>query len=170
MPTSAHPTLVRTTAALLLATCALGAQAHVRWGFDFMLGWPLLSLPLGQVEAGVVLPTSAVSVQFGGVPYRHYRGRWYAPLGLRWVLIVPPPGLVLPPPAAAPPDRPARPAAPPRPDPVIEPRNGQSAEQTEADRRDCNRWATTQPAAVADAAEFQRAVGACMDGRGYTLE
>jgi hypothetical protein len=55
-------------------------------------------------------------------------------------------------------------------EPVIYPRNGQSAAQTEADRQECNRWATTQPAAVADAQVFQRAVAACMDGRGYTLK
>jgi len=60
-------------------------------------------------------------------------------------------------------------SAPPAPDPVIYPRNGQSAEQTEADRQQCNTWATTQPQAVADAAVFQRSVAACMDARGYTV-
>lgn len=55
------------------------------------------------------------------------------------------------------------------PDPVIYPRNGQSPAQTEADRQDCNRWATTVPSAMADASVFNRATGACMDGRGYTL-
>ena len=53
-------------------------------------------------------------------------------------------------------------------DPIFYPRNGQSAAQTEADRQDCNRWATTQPRAMADASIFQRATFACMDGRGYT--
>ena len=61
------------------------------------------------------------------------------------------------------------PAVPSRPDPVIYPRNGQSPQQTEADRQDCNRWATTQPAALADASVFKRAVEACMDGRGYSM-
>ncbi|MFG6462477.1 hypothetical protein ACG04Q_12940 [Roseateles sp. DXS20W] len=60
-------------------------------------------------------------------------------------------------------------AAPSRPAPVIYPRNGQGAEQLEFDRRDCNRWATTQQAAMADSDVFNRAVEACMDGRGYTL-
>jgi len=60
-------------------------------------------------------------------------------------------------------------AAPARPDPVIYPRNGQSAQQTEIDRQECNRWATAQQAALADASVFQRAVEACMDGRGYTM-
>ncbi len=53
-------------------------------------------------------------------------------------------------------------------DPIFYPRNGQSAAQTEADRRSCNQWATTQPRAMADASIFQRATFACMDGRGYT--
>ena len=55
------------------------------------------------------------------------------------------------------------------PAPIIYPRNGQSPEQTEADRQDCNRWAVTQPDAVAGASAFQRATAACMDVRGYTV-
>jgi hypothetical protein len=55
------------------------------------------------------------------------------------------------------------------PAPIIYPRNGQSPEQTEADRQDCNRWAVTQPDAVASASVFQRATAACMDTRGYTV-
>ena len=55
------------------------------------------------------------------------------------------------------------------PDPVIYPRNGQGAAQTESDRRACDRWAMTQPNAMADASVFQRATLACMDGRGYTM-
>lgn len=39
----------------------------------------------------------------------------------------------------------------------------------EAERRECKRWATTQPAALADASVFQRAVAACLEGRGYTV-
>ena len=56
-----------------------------------------------------------------------------------------------------------------RPAPVIYPRNGQTNAELEVDSRECNRWATTQQAAMADARVFQRAVEACMDGRGYTL-
>jgi uncharacterized membrane protein len=56
-----------------------------------------------------------------------------------------------------------------RPEPVIYPRSGQSQEQIEADRQACNRWATTQQSAMADASVFNRATEACMDGRGYTL-
>lgn len=86
------------------------------------------------------------------------------------------PDVVYVPPAPLPPPAPVYVAPPPpvyvapsRPAPVIYPRNGQSNAQLEADHRDCNRWATTQPAAMADSSVFNRAVDACMDGRGYTL-
>jgi hypothetical protein len=55
------------------------------------------------------------------------------------------------------------------PDPIFYPRSGQDAAQTEADRQACNRWATTQPNALADASVFHRATLACMDGRGYSV-
>ena len=64
---------------------------------------------------------------------------------------------------------PAAPAPKALPDSIIYPRSGQSATQTEADRQECNRWATTQPSAMTEAQVFQRAVAACMDGRGYTV-
>jgi ABC-type nitrate/sulfonate/bicarbonate transport system substrate-binding protein len=57
---------------------------------------------------------------------------------------------------------------PSRPDPVIYPRNGQSAQQLEADRQDCNRWASTQRNAMGSSGAFNRATEACMDARGYT--
>ena len=55
------------------------------------------------------------------------------------------------------------------PEPIVYPRNGQTAAQTETDRRDCERWATTQPSAMSDATVFQRATAACLEGRGYTV-
>ena len=66
----------------------------------------------------------------------------------------------------------AAPVAPPppsAPDPVVYPRNDQTPQQAESDRRACDRWATTQPAAMADASVFHRSVEACMDARGYTV-
>jgi hypothetical protein len=56
------------------------------------------------------------------------------------------------------------------PEPVVYPRNGQSATQTEADRQACNRWATSQPSAMSDSSVFQRATLACLEGRGYTVK
>ncbi len=77
-----------------------------------------------------------------------------------------------PPPALAPPPQylaDARPV-PARPDPIIYPSQGQSADRIEADRQACNRWATTQPSAMADASVFHRATLACLEGRGYTVK
>lgn len=73
------------------------------------------------------------------------------------------------PPQAAPAPPPTIVYAPSSPTPVIYPRNGQSNAHLEADNRECNRWATTQRAAMSDATVFHRAVEACMDGRGYAL-
>lgn len=117
-----------------------------------------------------------------GHPWHGHRGGW-AP-GLFWggiglgfafspYYVAPYPGYVVieRPPAdegAAPPV-PAAPVPAPAPDPIIYPRNGQSPAQTETDRQECNRWATTQPRALADASVFQRATLACMEGRGYTV-
>jgi hypothetical protein len=53
--------------------------------------------------------------------------------------------------------------------PVIYPRNGQSAATMDADANACSEWAGKQPNATADASVFQRGISACMDARGYTL-
>jgi hypothetical protein len=129
-----------------------------------------------RVEVGVSVGGPVISVgHWGGHHghsrgyYRgHYRGGWgWGPVLLSpWiypqvVTVVQPAPVVV---DAVPP----APAQASRPDPVIYPRNGQSAQQTETDRQGCNRWATTQPQALADSSVFLRAVDACMDGRGYT--
>jgi hypothetical protein len=87
-------------------------------------------------------------------PYRYgpyYDGGWVAPAPAPLVYAQPVP-----------------PAAPVAPAPTLAPRNGQSAAQTEIDRRACDRWAVSQPAAMADAQVFHRITLACMDARGYT--
>ncbi len=103
--------------------------------------------------------TVGVGIGFGaplypGYGYYGYPGYW----GPRYA----PPDVVVVQPAPAP-------AAPRPADPIFYPKNGQPAAQIESDRQDCNRWATGQPAAMADASAFQRATYACMEGRGYTV-
>jgi hypothetical protein len=127
--------------------------------------------PIGIVLP--LLPPAYATLWIGGAPYYYANGVYYlAAPGQGYAVVAPPAGAdgAQPGPTApfAPPAPPA-PVAKPPPDPIVYPRNGQSAAQTEADRVDCNRWATTQPSAMADASVFQRAVAACMDGRGYTL-
>ena len=129
----------------------------------------------------------------GGGGYRYYRGgRYWGPgwaiggiglgIGLGAAAYYGPwsPGYVVVPGSTVVYDDgplPVQPAAgpvpsqgqPQGPDPVVYPRNGQTAEQTENDRQACNRWAATQPAAMADASVFHRATIACLEGRGYTV-
>jgi hypothetical protein len=88
-------------------------------------------------------------------PYYHYPD---------YVVAVPTPGYYDPGIA------PAQPTAKAPPEPIVYPNRGQSSAQTEADRQACNRWAMTQPSAVADASVFQRASLACLEGRGYTVK
>lgn len=119
--------------------------------------------PIGIVVP--MLPPSYVTLWIGGAPYYYANGAYYAAAtGQGYAVVAPPPGADGAQPAPA-----APPAPPALPDPIYYPRNQQSAEQTEADRQACNRWATSQPQAMADASVFQRAVAACMDGRGYSV-
>lgn len=112
-----------------------------------------------------VLPPAYVTLWVGGAPYYYANGVYYAPLpGRGYGVVAPPPGAEAAQPVPMPPPQPR-----PPPEPVVYPRNGQSPAQTETDRQECNRWATTQPSALADAEVFQRAVAACLDGRGYTV-
>lgn len=64
---------------------------------------------------------------------------------------------------------PVPPAPMTQPEPIFYPNRGQSASKTEADRRDCNRWAIGQQNAMGDATVFHRATLACMEGKGYTV-
>ncbi len=149
-------------------------------------GFIVVAPPLGIVVP--LLPPAYTTLWIAGAPYYYANGTYYAPAGdAGYAVVAPPPGADTAPGFGtdpgqdAPPMAQATPVPPPPPpgstpatgataaEPIIYPRNGQSAEQTESDRRECNRWATTQPNAVADAGVFQRAVEACMDGRGYTL-
>lgn len=130
------------------------------WGSRFVVTVP----PIGIIVP--LLPPAYVTLWIGGAPYYYANGVYYTPApGPGYVVVAPPPGADSVPPAAPPP-----PPTKLAPDPVIYPRSGQSAAQQEADMQECNRWATTQPNAVADASVFQRAVAACMDGRGYTVK
>mgnify|MGYP000866481661 CR=1 FL=1 len=123
----------------------------------------VIAPPIGVIVP--LLPPAYATLWIGGAPYYYANGVYYALApGQGYAVVDPPPGIENAQPAPLP-----AAAAKPAPDPVIYPRNGQSTQQTDSDRQDCNRWATTQQNAMNDADVFNRAVAACMDARGYTL-
>ena len=130
-----------------------------------------------QAGSGIVAPEAADTAPtqvgyYGGYYGGYYRG-YYAPYYAPYYDGYYDPALAVSPvygttePAAPRSGQPVPQAAAPA-EPIFYPRNGQSAEATESDRRECNRWATTQRGAMDDASIFQRATFACMEGRGYT--
>lgn len=139
MPRVIHLPLI-VCAALLASEAAQAHGRHGRWwgGVSIGIGVPLYVGPYGGYYGG---------------PWAGYPGP---------VIVGPPPVVYADPPA------PPMPPAKAPPDPIFYPRQGQGAAQLEADRQECNRWATTQPSALADAGVFHRATLACMDGRGYS--
>ena len=131
-------------------------HGHRHWGPGPFWGSVGIGIGLGYYYGGPWYPG-----YYGGPWYPgYYGGPWYA----GYVVTQAPPGVYYEGQVPA-----REPVAKAPPDPIIYPRNGQSAAQTEADRQECNRWATTQPSAMADASVFHRATLACMEGRGYTL-
>jgi len=117
------------------------------------------------------LPPYYSTIWVGRVPYYYANDVYYANQGNGYVVV-------------APPKEEASQAPPPADELFVYPRQGQSEKQQAEDRYACHRWAVsqtgydpTQPQGGAsanqkqkDRADYQRALGACLDGRGYTVK
>ncbi len=176
--------------------------------------WTAVTITAATTRPGVP------SYYRGGSRYYFNGGIWYAPRGPEFIVVSPPPGLVistLPPyystvwiggvpyyyaddvyyswqpdqnayAVVDPPDNADAPSPPPPPpdsaqaDLIIYPKNGQTKEQQAADQFECYNWAKgqtgfdpTQPgggvSGNADAARsnYNRAMSACLQGRGYQV-
>jgi len=125
-----------------------------------------------------VLPPFYSTVWFGGVPYYYADEVYYQwrPDMNGYVVASAPPG------ADQPGEAPPAPSPPAGDDFYIYPRNGQTPEQQSADRYECHSWAKTQtgfdptqPAGAAGPAaggreQYQRAITACLEARGYSVK
>jgi hypothetical protein len=152
MMNSTHRIFAIVGTALALSLSTASADAHRRGGAYWGPGpfW-------GGVAVGV-------GVGLGS----YYYGRPYYHPG--YVIVDSPPTVVYREAQPVPQAPPREPLAKAPPDPIFYPRDGQSVAQTEVDRTECNRWATTQPSAMSDASVFHRATLACMEGRGYVVK
>ena len=131
------------------------------WDHD---GWRGGSWGPGPFWGGLGLGLGLGAITYYGAYGPSYYDYGYAP----GYVVSPDPGYVEVQPTPLPALSQPMPSVAGAPEPIFYPKNGQSAARTETDRRDCNRWATTQNGAMADASIFQRATLACMEGRGYT--
>jgi len=112
------------------------------------------------------LPPYYATIWVGGVPYYYANEVYYAHQGDGYVVVQPPKDDIS--------------QAPPAADELfIYPRLGQSEKQQADDRYACHQWAVsqtgfdpTQPPAARSGtrADYQRALAACLDGRGYTVK
>ncbi len=136
------------------------------WGPRFIVVAP----PLGFVIP--FLPPSYGTVWVGGVPYYYANETYYMQTQNGYMVVNPPQGSAAPDAAAA---------APQGTDQVyIYPRQGQGEKQQADDRYACHRWAADQtrydptklsgPPDPQKHSEYQRAMGACLEGRGYTVK
>jgi hypothetical protein len=176
--------------------------------------------PLGSVQSS--LPGGYRPYYRGSDRFYFSGGIWYAPRGPGFVVVRPPPGLLiasLPPYCSTvwiggnpyyyadnvyytwqpdqngyavvdPPDDADQPSPPPdgpeggADDPIVYPKNGQSKDQQAADQFECHSWAKSQtgfdptqpaggiaPGGDADRSRnnYQRAMSACLQGRGYQV-
>jgi hypothetical protein len=117
-------------------------------------------------------PLYYTSLWIGGIPYYYANDTYYTQTAGGYVVVEPPKGEV----AQAPPATTGQ--------LFIYPRNSQSKELQAKDRYECHSWAVgqihydpTQPAVNVPEdqtnqkrADYQRAMGACLDGRGYTVK
>jgi len=133
--------------------------------------------PFGVVVPA--LPPYYTTVYVRGAPYYYANDVYYVPSGSGYMVVDPPPANAVVEQPPAPPSAPP-PAQSASADQVfIYPRQNQSPEQQASDRYACHQWAVSQTGADPTSnaggispqkhADYQRALSACLDGRGYTV-
>ncbi|KQC07116.1 MAG: hypothetical protein APR62_06910 [Smithella sp. SDB] len=123
------------------------------------------------------LPLFYTTVWFHGIPYYYANATYYTSTPGGYVVVEPPQGDVSEAPPASSENMENR--------LFIYPRKGQSQAQQDNDRYECHKWAVDQTnydptAAIPQGlsanqamqmrADYQRAMAACLDGRGYTVK
>ncbi|MFH0921352.1 MAG: DUF6515 family protein [Fibrobacterota bacterium] len=149
-----------------------GTQFYFSGGVWFRPQGPRFAIVLPPVGLFVpFLPPYFTTIWVGGVPYYYANEVYYAHRGDGYVVVEPP-------------QKEVSEAPPPSDQMFIYPRLGQSDQKQADDRYECHRWAKdqtgfdpTQPPGstpetqnIKRRADYQRAMSACLDGRGYTVK
>jgi Family of unknown function (DUF6515) len=154
------------------------------WGGRFLVVAP----PFGLVVS--FLPPFYTTLIVGGVPYYYADEVYYRDVPGGYMVVAPPRGEISPvpsSPALSPPNAPPD-ALPEGQTPgeriFIYPRQGQDEKKQADDRYECHRWAVGQagydptqppvgmpePQKLQKYADYKRAMGACLEGRGYSVK
>jgi hypothetical protein len=147
--------------------------AYWRGGYWHGGFWPRCYYGVGFSWFLPILPFAYATYWYGGIPYYYANDVYYTynPSYEGYVATDPPPVAES---AAA---EGAGPSAAPAPadggagagEIFMYPKNGQSAEQQASDKAECQRWASQQAGEVAqNPSDYQRAMTACVEGRGYS--
>jgi hypothetical protein len=140
------------------------------WYRPYGSSYVVVGAPLGVYVP--ILPVYYTTLWVSGVPYYYANDTYYTwnPAQNGYEVVAPPsdPGAVSPP--------------PPSDDLFIYPQNGQSSEQQANDKYECHQWAVGQAGfdptqaggGAADPSDnardnYQRAMRACLEGRGYSV-
>ncbi|MGO9138283.1 MAG: DUF6515 family protein [Syntrophales bacterium] len=148
------------------------------WYRPYGARFVIIAPPFGIVVP--ILPPYCTTIMLGGVPYYYANEVYYTQTAGGYMVVEPPAGVMQAPPLQAPPSAGQMPSE----QVFIYPRQGQSEQQQAKDRYECHSWAVTQthfdptqpPAGVPAAQmsqkrmDYQRAMGACLDARGYTVK
>jgi hypothetical protein len=165
------------------------------WGGGYWGGvwWPAAAYGLGFAWFLPWLPAYAPVYWWGGVPYYYYDNGYYTwdQTDNGYVATDPPPiasgdgsGAATGPQQAGPPPGAggaAAEAGPNTDDLYAYPKNGQSEQQQGSDRRECEQWASSQTSNAGSSAPggapqaagpvgYRRAIAACLEGRGYSVQ
>jgi hypothetical protein len=137
----------------------------------------IVAPPFGLVVP--FLPLYFTTIRVGGIPYYYANDVYYTQNAGGYIVVEPPKGEAVEAPAPAPSPAPAK-----EEKLFIYPRKGQSEKQQAKDRYECHSWAVSQigydptqptggmPESQTNQkrADYQRAMGACLDARGYTAK
>ena len=163
-----------------------GGYGHGYYGHGYSTGaywrggywnggfWPRCYYGVGFSWFLPILPLAYATYWWGGIPYYYANNVYYTydPGYEGYVATDPPPvaeGSGTSAAGAAPNAGPAFSEAAADGQVFMYPKNGQSAEQQAQDKSECQQWAAQQAGQVAqNGSDYQRAMTACVEGRGYS--